>query len=554
MPFKGPIRRECIKHPEAFYLEGGMSENQADLVADHVKSRETEIKFDISREEAEKILSHPLWRQSYPPETRLLNSVYFDTSDRLLLQAGYSLRIRDEDGKRIQTIKTLGSSGHSLTDRGEWSCSVRGRKPNIRARAASVIRPALVAMKDGDALEAIFSIAVKRRLFRLEFNGAEIEVAVDHGELLCGDRQQFHELELELISGDTAALFALAFHLFRFVPLQLHMLSKAERGFAAIGDGLQPARAARLDLDPRLTPVEAFQNIARSCLRHLLANTSALRDNPTPDAIHQARVAIRRLRAAMGLFRDIVDDSARGPINAELRWIARELGVARALDVYLSDVLQPAVVVYGAEPDFVMLLDEYNVCRERAYQGAVDLLHSARFGFAVLSVIRWIECGQWLIGNDTETNEAASPARLSMREYASWQLTRRWKKVRVEAKRRRDHTDEQRHRWRIDVKKLRYACEFFSSLYGEEIEDDNAQDVRRKAARRLSSLQDNLGELNDIAEALSKNPLSETALKLNSARAEKRISLLQSVDHDVRVLKKILPFWKHQNAKTEEAT
>jgi len=527
-----------------------MSENQADLVADHIKPRETEIKFDLSREEAERIISHPLWQQSSPPKIKLLNSVYFDTPDRLLLQAGYSLRIRDDDGKRVQTIKTLGSGGHSLTDREEWSCPLRGKKPNIRARAASVVRPALAAMKDGDTLEAIFSVAVKRYLFRLKFNESEIEVAVDSGELLAGDRKEFHELELELISGDRAALFALAFHLFRFAPLRLHMLSKAERGFADIGEGLQPVRAARLDLNADFSPAEAFQSIARSCLRHLLGNTSALRDNPTPDAIHQARVAIRRLRAAMGLFRDVIDDTARGPINTELRWIARELGVARSLDVYISDVLEPAIAVYGAEPDFVMLLDEYNFRRERAYQDAVDLLHSPRFGFAVLSVMRWIECGQWL-SREAETGETAKC--LSIREYASWQLSRKWKKVRSEAKRRQEQTDEERHEWRIDVKKLRYACEFFFSLFDEKIEDDGMRDVRRKAARRLSSLQDNLGELNDIAEALGKNPLSDTASKLNGARVEKRSTLLQSVDHDIRILKKILPFWKHHSAKTEEA-
>lgn len=235
------------------------------------------------------------------------------------MQAGYSLRIREEDGKRIQTIKTIAAIGSSLTGRGEWSCQVRGKKPNVMARVVAAIRPILENMKQGDTLEAIFSVAVERHAVKIDFNGAKIEAVVDQGELLAGDRQRFYELELELLGGDKEALFSLAFHMFRTTPfpLRLNMLSKAERGFAHMVGGLSLVRAGRLDLAADLTPEAAFQSIARSCLRHLLANIAAFSRDATSDAVHQARVAIRRLR---------VDDRLRGPINAELRSIAQELG------------------------------------------------------------------------------------------------------------------------------------------------------------------------------------------------------------------------------------
>lgn len=118
--------------------------------------------------------------------------------------------------------------------------------------------------------------------------------------------------------------------------------------------------------------------------------------------------------------------------------------------------------------------------------------------------------------------------------------------MRREAKRREFHTDEERHEWRIEIKKLRYACEFFSSLF----DDGSNREVRRRVSRRLSSLQDNLGELNDIAETKGMNPLSETAAKLQDTREEKRVALMQSVDHDVFVLRKIMPFWKPRKSET----
>ena len=85
---------------------------------------------------------------------------------------------------------------------------------------------------------------------------------------------------------------------------------------------------------------EAFRAIARNCLRQIIANEPVMCAGRA-EGLHQMRIGLRRLRAAIAIFADVVGDEDQKKIKSELKWITQELGPARDLDVFAADVLEP---------------------------------------------------------------------------------------------------------------------------------------------------------------------------------------------------------------------
>src|ERR1017187_10777893 len=134
--------------------------------------------------------------------------------------------------------------------------------------------------------------------------------------------------------------------------------------------------------DPELSAVMsaggAFTLIGRACLRHLVANEPATirRD---AEALHQMRVALRRLRAAISLFSDAVSDDRINTIKTELRWLARELGPARDLDTLLIEVLKPLRKQHANEPGVVRISKMFARKRLKSHRQGREAGGSGRF-------------------------------------------------------------------------------------------------------------------------------------------------------------------------------
>jgi CHAD domain-containing protein len=130
--------------------------------------------------------------------------------------------------------------------------------------------------------------------------------------------------------------------------------------------------------------------------------------------------------------------------------------------------------------------------RLKSYRQAQDVIQSARFRTLALDVAEWIEVGAWSTSEDPLLRARRE---LPIEIYAGEQLSRRRKKIRRRGTNIRDLPPEELHRLRIQIKKTRYATEFFASVYrGKKLAK------RRKAIRStLMELQDCLGGINDIA-------------------------------------------------------
>ena len=103
-----------------------------------------------------------------------------------------------------------------------------------------------------------------------------------------------------------------------------------------------PFRAEPIALPKDATCAEAFQIIARSCLSQMLQNEALVRQTQDPAALHQMRVGLRRLRAALSLFgKQLLTDPESAAIKDDLRWAGQAMGTARDLDVLLERLSAP---------------------------------------------------------------------------------------------------------------------------------------------------------------------------------------------------------------------
>jgi inorganic triphosphatase YgiF len=401
---------------------------------------------------------------------------YFDTPRRDVREAGYSLRVRREGAARVQTVKA-NSAAAGLFERVEWEREVDADTPVLNAQSGPLLQ--LLGPAAFEHLDRLFVTDVRRTARTIDLAGNRFECAIDDGEVRAGRRKlPLCELELELESGSPQSLFDFARKLDEEVPLRLSVVSKAERGYRLIeGVADQPAKAEMITLDPDGDTGDGFQTIARSCVRQFRLNETMLLTSGAPEPLHQARVGLRRLRTALSLHRSLFAADARATLfDAELRWLAAELGEVRNLDVLAARADRK-------------LRDRLGVTRERIFAHVRTELASARTRLLIIDLAEWLALGDWRACPH-------DPALLhrNVVAFAEEVLDKQLRQLKRRAKALATLDDAHRHKARIAAKKLRYAAQFFASLYRGE----KARRRHKTFLEALEALQDHLGELNDL--------------------------------------------------------
>ena len=469
---------------------------------------ETELKLALRPHELPRLLAHPLLAQTARRE-RLFNT-YFDTPTQALLQRRIAVRERRVGRRTLLTVKTAGSSVGGLSRRGEWEGPTRAGAFDF---AALVDDPALAQELSRLAwqLVPVFRTDFTRRSWLLRQGEALIEVALDEGAITTGhtpstprgtQSEPILELELELKSGPVDALLDLA-HTLALGPdgdaargLWLHPSdrSKAERGLALFqGQRQQPVKAGPVLLAPDMHPRAAFRAAALSCLAHLQANVAGLlqaRDPqtpPDPEFVHQARVALRRLRTGLRLFGPTLPRRFASHWGEQWKATANRLGDARNWDVFatewLPELLQDAKDA-GTDPQIPALRDWVDTERRAAHQRAMATLTDPAHALNLLAFTRAL-----LALAPPAPQRAARP----LPGWARSTLRQRHARLRRQARQALRQGSEGRHALRIQLKKLRYAQEFLTSLLP-------AKRLRRSTAT-LTEAQELLGSLNDLSTA-----------------------------------------------------
>lgn len=199
---------------------------------------EIEIKFFVARDIQAKLSNLLNSLEIKESSQQQLGNVYFDTPTLALRQLEMGLRIRRCDDFAEQTIKCRGQVVGGLHARPEYNAPVSGDLPTL-STFPDEIWPTLTERDHiQQQLVAQFRTDFLRRHWLIVFEGTEIELAWDQGEIVGSQGSTtINELELELKSGATAALFALAQRLARIGGLRLGAQSKAQRGYRLAGLG-----------------------------------------------------------------------------------------------------------------------------------------------------------------------------------------------------------------------------------------------------------------------------------------------------------------------------
>ena len=277
----------------------------------------------------------------------------------------------------------------------------------------------------------------------------------------------------------------------------------AKRDRAAVGPVLPgPAQAdlcPHLAQEPRLSAsdsaAKAFRLIAASAVAQASANAAVLARARRPEALHQMRVGLRRLRGAISLFGPMLADDSLAAIKSELKWITGELGPARDLDVFLHESYRPLLEPHRDWPELANLGHALREARTRAYDRAQAAVTSSRFGVLSHDLAAWIEAGAWT--TDAGPKQTALRAR-PIGRLAPELLTQARKTVVKRGHKLKTLDPEARHKLRIQAKRLRYTAGFFGSLYAQ----DAPKAYRRfgKASHKVTSA---LGDQTDIVAAAS---------------------------------------------------
>ena len=454
--------------------------------------RELEIKLVGPREVLERAMRSPILRLRMHGKslTRRLHSVYFDTPDGALQRLGIGLRLRKQGRKWVQTIKREHTVSAGLHDREEFESVLSLRWPSFAPLAGSAFEETFDDLELRKLLQPVFITEFHRSTRIIEWKDASlIEVAFDRGQILANEAAPICEIELELEQGDPGALFALATELCAQFPVRLENRSKAERGYALMkGDAAQPGRARPIALEPHITPGEAFIAIAGECMRHLQSNEEGLIRGEDPEYLHQARVALRRLRVALGVFRALIPDGALERQDSAMRKLGQTLGVARDWEVFSLETLPALPAGLTSDAGTRALIAESGTRRKNARRFAQRCVSDPSYTLALLDFAAALYRQPWMTTEDPQVIQARS---LPVIEFACQVLSKRW---RAALKRGAGIDATQAaslHPLRIELKKLRYGGEFFITLFPKK--------SAKKFLKLLAGIQDHLGRINDAA-------------------------------------------------------
>lgn len=451
------------------------------------EGHEVEVKFRTDAVGLQRALASPLLAEAASTPLQNLRSIYFDTASGDLRHHGIVLRLRKKGRNgAVQGIKSANHISHGPFRRREIEVRSPDLVPNL-ALFDQVTAAELFHLVGNRPLLPQFETLVKRRSVGVHDKQCQIEVAFDDGCIVVdGKEVPLIEVELELKQGSEAALCDFALKFAEGLPLRLDFVSKSERGFRVRAqESAPPVLCEPVRLVGTATLDDAVAEVVANTLAHFVANWAALRETDHPEAIHQMRVALRRMRSAFSMFKLALPCAEFDLLGSEAKRIAAVLGPARECDAFAKNAEQGPLADANHPASCQAMLEALQAHRSAAYATARALIEAPATTAFVLKVQRFLACKTWQdAGNNAEL--LAQPAR----KFARGVLRKLHARVLKRGQGLRHISDQDRHKLRIALKNLRYGAEFFGSLF-------NRQNKLKAYVDGISKLQDLLGTHND---------------------------------------------------------
>lgn len=458
------------------------------------KPVEIELKLILPGPEAEAAIVEQILAQGYKvKELKAVRNIdiYMDTFDWLLLKKKLALRYRLSEDEAAYALKSMGEIEAGIARRMEIEVPLNepNKEPtDIHVKQISDIVDEIIFPRK--LLEHI-QVRNDRRRYRLHSpEGAKIELAFDAAIFslrgLHPPRRTriLYELEAELLDGPASAIVTLAAFLadsFHYQPSTVSKLEVAIKRFNIdmYSKKLPERFAAQQDdrLDLAVRKIIAFQ------LNRFLEQLPGLTRDIDTEFVHQARVSTRRIRSALRLFRDAVPRSTGVFLAGELQWLGGMLGAVRDLDVFLLNLprFQEQIERFPANKKKVF---EHWISEKRCtpLESLIQALASKRYANFERRCRRFLEVRPAI-------RPRAPLALKCVRDFAPTIINEKFEAVLAQGHKVINNPQlKEFHRLRIEMKKLRYACEFMAPAY------DGALDA---FIERTVAIQDCLGEIQD---------------------------------------------------------
>lgn len=438
------------------------------------------------------------WLEAYQPDgisvvhakERRLSDAYFDTSGWSIHRAGYTCRLRWDGSHGELTLKSMAEAEDGIRRREEINQRVADPDP---ARFINEDGPAtdlLVPIAGRTPLRLLFALETERQVYHLaDSEGQFGEVALDTTTIPVGEEDhpvRMSRVEVEVDSAAVERARPFVDRLAQETSLSVAGTSKFEAALLATGQHPDPLvpDLGQTAIHADLTIGELAFAVLREQLIAVLQNEAGTRLGRDIEALHDMRVAARRMRAAFSTFREYLSPTARA-IESEVKWLQQTLGPVRDLDVQIERLQarmdQPDVDAEGLQ----QYMDVLGTRREQARKRMLLALDSKRY----------VRLGTRLVGIlQRGPARTYSPGRVPAPIVGMEVIAKRYGKLRKKGDRiRKSSPPTEYHALRIQGKKLRYAVEFFAPLYGKRA-DGYIEDVKK--------LQDVLGDHQDSEVAM----------------------------------------------------
>jgi CHAD domain-containing protein len=394
------------------------------------------------------------------PEVLRLETVYHDTPDLRLARWGISLRHRAGEGWTLKLAPLPGSAGGGqLLERNELTYPGGPKKPPDAA--LGVVR----AFVRRSSLVPVARLSTIRRRVRLtDPSGQRLAEVVDDEVSVRDGRRvatRFREIEVEVpdappgngANGQPSVLDPLVSRLRNAGagapdPTPKHVRALGPRA-------LEPPEVSPVRVLADSPAREVIKSALAECVASLLRHDPLVRTSGDPEAVHQARVATRKLRSHLRTFGPLLDQEWVDPLRTELGWLGLALGAVRDREVLLERLRErtkglPEGDRRAAESLLSVLGKEITDLRKKL--------------MADLDSDRYIELLERLVAAalDPKTTADADVAGVGTLPLLA---TGPWKRLRSAVRQLPDHpTDGELHRIRILAKRARYAAEAVAAV------------------------------------------------------------------------------------------
>ncbi len=459
----------------------------------HTKS---ELLWHLPEQHQTTLLQHARLQNIEKTESSL-NTIYFDTPELNLYQQNFQLAIETNADQHYQTLTQQQKQLANFYQYTYHTDTTHQNDPDYTKLYPSKWGNLFAKRQLRQAIQPLFEINRQQIQWILTLNKQSVIVLLEQAQInINKTRHNVQLLHLQVNDNDNIqaieAMYQLALTFQSDLETPLCNTSIVQQGYLSFQQQEVTAQKAKIpSFKTRTTAEDAFVDIMSVCAEQFYNNEKVILIGKDIEGVHQMRVGLRRLRAALSIYSRLIPKPLSQFLTEHIRWLNQYLGPSRDWDVFLTSSLTEIQQHFPDHAGLAELREKSWEKRNQHYKALQDCFSTAPYSHMVLSLQAWIIQKQW---RQDLTYVQRQALQQPLKSFAVSVLNKRYKRVCKRGKYFEQLTIDDLHQLRIDIKKLRYAAQFFSSVFAKHPQT-------KEQLTLLGLIQDNLGELNDVAIA-----------------------------------------------------